>query len=87
MYKKYADFFSGEYNISLSINQFIINELPPSKRYGNIFTQPCNNYSLYNSRFSRKIWCSTKKAPPVTVLEPVMKEISLLETEGVVMSV
>ncbi len=50
-------------------------------------------YAIYNSRFSRKnllltaLWCSTKKAPPVTVLEPVMKEISLLETEGVVMSV
>ncbi len=52
VYKKYADFFSGENNISLLMNfdgapkfkspiQFIINELPPSKRYGNIFTQSC----------------------------------------------
>ena len=70
--------------------QFIINELPPpSKRYGNIFTQSCI-IIVCNSRFSRKnllltaLWCSTKKAPPVTVtvLEPVMNEISLLETEG-----
>ena len=28
------------------------------------------------------IWCSTKKAPPVVVLEPILKEIILLESEG-----
>ncbi len=54
---------TGEYNISLSMKapkprpqcsiQFIINDLPPSKRYGNIFTQSCI-IIVCNSRFSRK---------------------------------